>query len=225
MPAIVAAVGWLLLWRATRTVDHPLTRLSVDLGPEALNALSLTAAISPDGRRLVYPARGPDDKQLLDTRLLDQSQPTLLPGTENGGDPFFSPNGQWIGFFSGSQLRKIFVQGGEPVILGSIGGAATIGASWSHDGDIVTGIGNLRPLDLTSRRGAAAAAHGARSWRVDAPLAAGLPDGGAVLFTVSPSGASIENAAIEAISLKTGQVKVVQRGGYYGRYLPTGHLV
>jgi hypothetical protein len=40
---------------------------------------------------------------------------------------------------------------------------------------------------------------------------------GAVLFTASPSGASIENAAIEAISLKTGQVKVVQRRGYYGR--------
>jgi hypothetical protein len=56
--AITAAVGWSLLWRATRPVDHPLTRLNVDLGPDALTGLDLTVAISPDGRRLVYPARG-----------------------------------------------------------------------------------------------------------------------------------------------------------------------
>jgi serine/threonine-protein kinase len=219
----IAAAGW---WRATRPVDHPLTRLSVDLGPEALNALSLTVAISPDGRRLVYPARGPDGKQLLATRLLDQAQSTLLPGTENGRDPFFSPDGQWIGFFSGSQLRKISFQGGAPVILGNIGAAATIGASWSQEGDIITGIGNLRPLALIPAVGGPlqpltklAPGESTHRW----PQV--LPDGGAVLFTASSSGASIENAAIEVISLKNSQVKVVQRGGYYGRYLPTGHLV
>jgi len=35
----------------------------------------------------------------------------------------------------------------------------------------------------------------------------------------------MDNANIEAVSLQTGQVKIVQRGGYYGRYLPSGHLV
>jgi hypothetical protein len=49
-----------LLWRATRLVDHPLTGLSVDLGREAMTGLNLTAAISPDGRPLVFPLRGPD---------------------------------------------------------------------------------------------------------------------------------------------------------------------
>jgi serine/threonine-protein kinase len=52
-----------------------------------------------------------------------------------------------------------------------------------------------------------------------------LPEGGAVLFTASPSAAEQDDANIEAVSLKTGEVKFVQRGGYYGRYLPSGHLV
>jgi hypothetical protein len=67
----------------------------VDLGTDALAGFNLTAAISPDGRRLVFAARGPDGKQRLATRLLDQAQATLQPGTENGSDPFFSPDGQW----------------------------------------------------------------------------------------------------------------------------------
>jgi serine/threonine-protein kinase len=95
-------------------VDHPLTRLTVDLGPEAVTGLNLTVAISPDGRRLVFPARGPDGKQLLARRLLDQAQPTLLPGTQGGADPFFSPDGQWIGFFVGNQLKRISIEGGAP---------------------------------------------------------------------------------------------------------------
>jgi serine/threonine-protein kinase len=52
-----------------------------------------------------------------------------------------------------------------------------------------------------------------------------LPSGDAVLFTSSGSGTGMSNASIAALSLKTGQVKIVQRGGYYGRYLPSGHLV
>jgi serine/threonine-protein kinase len=98
---------------ATRPVDRPLTRLNVDLGPDALPGLGLTVAISPDGRRLVFPARGPDGKQRLATRLLDQLQSTLLPGTEEGSDPFFSPDGQWVGFFSNGQIKKVSVQGGR----------------------------------------------------------------------------------------------------------------
>src|SRR5215468_9922491 len=93
--AIIALLGW---WRATRLVDHPLTRLNVDLGPEARLGFSTTVAISPDGRRLVFPMVGSDGVQRLATRLLDQSQPTLLNGTENGSEPYFSPDGQWIGF-------------------------------------------------------------------------------------------------------------------------------
>jgi serine/threonine protein kinase len=93
--AIVAAVALWALSRAARPSAEntllPLTRLSVDLGPDAMTGINLTAAISPDGRRLVFPARAANGKPQLATRLLDQVQTSLLPGTENGSDPFFLP--------------------------------------------------------------------------------------------------------------------------------------
>jgi hypothetical protein len=118
--ALALAVVSVLFWRATRPVQHPLTRLTVDLGPDAALTRYLMTAISPDGRRLVFPARGPDGVQRLATRLLDQAQATLLPGTENGENPFFKPDGQWIGFSTNGQLEKISVQGGAPVKLCSL---------------------------------------------------------------------------------------------------------
>jgi serine/threonine-protein kinase len=224
--AIVAVVGLAGWWRATRPIDHPLTRLSVDLGPDALTGLNLTVAISPDGRRLVYPVRGPSGKQLLATRLLDQSQATPLPGTEDARDPFFSPDGQWIGFFAGTQLKKISVQILASMNVGDATSAIPMGASWGQDGNIVAGTAGVFSLMRIQAAGG--------PWQLFTKLASGevthrwpqiLADAGAVLFTASPSSTGLDNANIEAISLKTGQVKIVQHGGYYGRYLPSGHLV
>jgi serine/threonine-protein kinase len=220
----IAAAGWLVVWRGARPVDHPLTRLSVDLGPTAVAGLNLTAAISPDGRRLVFAARGPDGRQQLATRLLDQAQPTLLPGTEGGSDPFFSPDGQWIGFFAGGELKKISVQGGSPVTL--CGAFNPRGASWGEDENIIAGIGPQSPLYRIPAAGG-----------VPRPLTKPgpdevthrwpqvLPGARALIFTASPLLASMDNANIESVSLKTGQAKILQHGGYFGRYLPSGHLV
>jgi serine/threonine-protein kinase len=100
------------------------------------------------------------------------------------------------------------------------------GASWGEDGTIVATLANASPL-----------------WRVSSSggkpvnltkLSAGdithrwpqiLPGGRAVLFTASSTQVGMDDANIEAVVLKTGLTKVVQRGGYYGRYLPSGHLV
>src|SRR5262249_41969580 len=93
--AMIALAGWWIAWRAMRRVEYPLVRLSVDLGPDALTGPRVTAAISPDGTRIVFPARGPTGREQLATRLLNQPQSVLLAGTENGVDPFFSPDSQW----------------------------------------------------------------------------------------------------------------------------------
>jgi serine/threonine-protein kinase len=232
LPWLAAAGGLALafsftgidLWRATRPVEHPLVRLSVDLGPDAVAGLSTTVAISPDGRRLVYPARGPDGRQQLATRLLDQEQAVLLPGSEYGTDPFFSPDGKWVGFFSGGKLKKISVDGGAPIALCDASGQR--GASWSEDGNIVLsvyGVGGL--FRVSSAGGVPQPLTRLNTGEVSHRWPQVLPGGTAVVFTASPSNFGHEAASIEVLSLKTGQVKVLQRGGYYGRYLPSGHLV
>jgi serine/threonine-protein kinase len=218
---VVAGAGW---WRASRPVDHPLTRLSVDLGPAAVTGLNLTAAISPDGRRLVFAARGSDGTQQLATRLLDQAQPTLLPGTEGGSDPFFSPDGQWIGFFGGAEIKKIPVLGGAPVTVCNVN--ISNGASWGEDENIIAGIAAQSPLYRVPSAGGprqTLTKFGPGELTHRWPQV--LPGAHAVLFTASPSLNAMDNANIEAISLQTGKIKILVGGGYYGRYLPSGHIV
>ena len=108
--------------------ENPLVRLSVDLGPEAILAGRVVAATSPDGTRVVFPARGANGQQQLATRLLYQPQSVLLAGTENGADPFFSPGGDWIGFFAAGKMKKVAAQGGAVITLCDAPNGR--GASW-----------------------------------------------------------------------------------------------
>ena len=118
--AIIAVVAVLALWRTTRPVERPLVRLDVDLGADvslppdyAENPL----AISPDGTRLAYLSGTP---MRLFIRRLDQAKATELPGTQGVVAPFFSPDGQWVGFSSGGKLNKISVEGGAMVPLADV---------------------------------------------------------------------------------------------------------
>jgi serine/threonine-protein kinase len=217
----IAAVGW---WRATRpTPLHSLVRLSVDLGSDALPGASTTVAISPDGQRLVFPARGPDGKQQLAIRLLDQAQATPLPGTENGHDPFFSPDGEWVGFFGGGKLKKVFVHGGAPVTL--CDAVNPRGGSWGEDGNIVAALNQQDVLSRVPDSGGTPQRFTKLgSGEVTHRWPQILPGGQAVLFTASPTNVGQDDASIEVV-LKNGVTKILQRGGYYGRYLPSGHLV
>ena len=222
--ALIAAFAGALLWRATRPIDHPLTRLNLDLGPDAVPGLNLTVAISSDGRRLVYYVRGPNAYPQLATRLLDQNQVTLLPETGNARDPFLSPDGQWIGFFLTGQLKKVSVQGGPANLIANITSLG-VGAAWSPDGNIVftpgTGLplfrvpaegGKLEPL---SQLGQGEVSH---RWPQT------LPDADSVLYTASRSGAGMQNADIQVVSTRTRHAKTLLHDGYYARYLPSGHL-
>ena len=233
--AVAAALGLALVvlgtlhWRATRPVDRPLMLLSVDLGPDAVAGQFTTTAISADGLRLVFPAKRPDGKQMLATRLLSESKPAFLSGTENGTDPFFSPDGQWIGFFADGKMKKISVQGGAPVVLCDASGAR--GASWREDGNIVVALSNFGALSrVPSEGGTPQPVTKLQAGVFTHRWPQSLPGNTAVLFTLSSQGTvAFEDASIAAVSLKTGELKILVRGGYFGRYLPTsasiGHLV
>jgi serine/threonine-protein kinase len=224
LTTIALLVTCVFFWRAMRPVGHPLMRLNVDLGPDALTGLSTTVALSPDGRRLVFPARGPDGKQQLATRLLDQAQTTLLPGTAGGQDPFFNPDGQWIGFFAEGKLKKMSVLGGVPVTLCEA--VNSRGGSWEEHGNIVAALDQLSRLSRVPESGGApqrltklASGETTHRW----PQL--LPGGQAILFTTAHTAIVMEEADIAVMLLKSGVTKILHHGGYHGRYLPSGHLV
>jgi Tol biopolymer transport system component len=228
---LVSMAASFTAWRATRSAagagDLPFMRFDADLGPDAVEGSAYAGALavmSPDGARVVYSARTSDGKQMLAIRPLDRPKGSLLAGTENGFDPFFSPDGQWLGFFADRKLKKIALSGGAPVVLCDV--ADPRGATWGEDGTIVAALTNTTGLSRLSASGGAP--------RQLTELRAGesthrwpqfLPGGQTIVFTASSSLSVYENASIDVVILKTGERKTLQAGGYFGRYASSGHLL
>jgi Tol biopolymer transport system component len=225
--AVFAAAGW---WRTARTPPPRLSmQLSAELPPGArINRFrGSQLAISPDGIRIVVAEQSePTGDWRLAMRRLDQSQFEPLSGTDHALMPFFSPDGQWIAFFADGKLKKMTVQGGAPVTLCDAPGPR--GGSWGDDDNIVVafdgGSSGLRrvpsgggePTQLT--KPSTEKGEMAHAW----PQV--LPGSHAVLFTVYVSGA-YDDAEIDVFSFKNGERKTLHRGGYFGRYVSSGHLL
>jgi len=104
--------------------------------PEKTTIVGGGQHISPDGRRLVFAATGADGKRLLWTRLIDSLEMHPLPGTEEGANPFWSPDSRFIGFYAaGSKIKKVEVTGGPVQTLTDVQVAG--GATWNQQGIIV----------------------------------------------------------------------------------------
>lgn len=111
------------------------------IGAAALGNGRRAFAISPDGSRIVYLGVR-DDEHALYVRELDSHAVRKLPGTENGYDPFFSPNGEWLAFFASNELKRVRLDSGAAVTIteatNSAGGAWTSNSSIimaTHEGD------------------------------------------------------------------------------------------
>jgi eukaryotic-like serine/threonine-protein kinase len=94
------------------------------------------AAISPDGRHLVFMAtRAGSSTTLLWIRSLDAPEARPLTGTDGANDPFWSPDSRSIGFFAQSKLKRVDVSGGPSQTL--CDAPAGQGGTWNRDGVIV----------------------------------------------------------------------------------------
>jgi serine/threonine-protein kinase len=177
-------------------------------------------ALSPNGDQLAYVAVR-DNTRRLYIRAMDSIEARVLPGTDGAISPFFSPDGQWIGFFADSKLQKVPVSGGTPVALAN--GAGFLGSDWNRDGTILfvgsPGVGLMQVPDsggtprLFIRSGVQAAAVAPQF----------LPDGRTVLFVTSTGPGSI--GQLMAYSQDTGTSRALITGAGFPRYVPSGHLV
>jgi len=134
--ALLAALPFVIAYfRRAPTAEQQATRFLM-FPPEKSVLIGGGQHISPDGLRLVYVAIGADGKRLLWTRALDSLTAQPLPGTEDAANPFWSPDGRFVGFFAaGSKLKKIEVTGGPTQTLADAQGS--LGGTWNHDGVIV----------------------------------------------------------------------------------------
>ncbi|HEV3254669.1 MAG TPA: protein kinase [Candidatus Acidoferrales bacterium] len=203
-------------------------RLTADSGADAslYTDEGPSAVLSPDSSRVAFVGTGSDLKRRIFMRSLDQLQANPLSGTEGARNPFFSPDGQWLGFFADRKLKKISVQGGAAVTL--CDAANDRGGSWGEDGAIVFAPDVRVPLSKVSSSGGtpqSLTTLDQQAGEVTQRWPQVLPGGKAVLFTSSTNGNDYEDSEIVAYSVATGQRKTVQRGGFYGRYLPSGHIV
>ncbi len=215
LSAVVVGVA---IWNLRKPEPRQVIRFDYELpeGQEFSTFISPLLAVSPDGRQFVYSTR-----QGLYLRSMEELAAKLILGTEEDPQqPFFSPDGQWIGYLSASdgKLKKISLKGGAPVALCNPT-TRLVGASWHKDNTIVYG---QRPGDImriSANGGTPESLIKAESAYLLYPQI--LPDGKSVMYTETTSATQTK---IIVQSLKSGERKELFEG-YSARYLPTGHIV
>ncbi len=213
--ALVAAVwGWTQNPPAAAVVVHRLEfTTSADL-PFAFPVLSSVTAlgISPDGDRVVYAARKASG-WVLAVRNMDQLSARVLPGTEGGLYPEFSPDGRWIAFESGGSLKKIAVDGSALTTITSIGSTGSSGITWISNEEIVYALRALtssRGLLRVSASGGAPTvfSHSDSTTNERFQLSPRAVDGGKVVLYTSTRGSSLL-FTIGAVDTRTGESTVL----------------
>jgi serine/threonine-protein kinase len=223
--ALIAALStWSLLRRApdetrppSRFVITPSTGHAIRLSP-----FERALAISADGRQLVYGSVasevGPGGPLIV--RSLGELETRRLPDIVTARQPFFSPDGRWIGYFDGRRLDKVLADGGSQLTLCEVSGAPR-GASWGDDGNVVfattdprTGLLQVsqeggEPRSLTTPD---SDRHGA-----DHLFPSVLPGARGVLFAISSG--SPDSSEIAVIDLESSRVRTLLRGGSQPEYV------
>jgi serine/threonine-protein kinase len=205
---------------------RPVSRFSITLPPsQQLAGLynGPTVALSPDGTHLAYVARQGGAQQIY-LRAMDSMETRPIPGTEGAVNPFFSPDGQWLGFFANNKLKKVYVSGGAALSLGDV--TFPFGASWGSRGiiaytptagsalrEVADAGGASQPL---TRLGKGEATHRSPEF---------LPGGNAVVFVAGTTATNWANATVAVQSLGSGERRNLFQGATQPRYTPSGHLV
>jgi serine/threonine-protein kinase len=220
--ALLALVVALATWFVVRAAPEPqqVTRFDIPLpaGLDFAGTGQVTVAISPDGSQVVV-----NTSDGFWRRALDDEQATRLRGTEGAVSPFFSPDGQQLGFWLDNELQRISIAGGAPVPIASTN--TPYGVTWADDGMVYFAVAPGGIFSVPSTGGEPRLVAAVK----DVDIAYGpqlLPGGEWLLFTLRRSGVTRwDDSTIMAQSLSTGEQRELVPGGRDGRYVRSGHIV
>jgi serine/threonine-protein kinase len=225
MAAAVAAVTFAALaaWGWTgRTGDASAGRVELAFRMGTGNTARPHLTISPDGRRIIQAVLDSNGVYRLLIRDLGSTAVVAVPGSEGASEPAFSPDGDWILFFSEGKIRKMPAGGGTSTVLAN---SSTNAGSWSDDGWILytksgDGLWRVRaeggePERLTSLDSARTEFN---HWYPQA-----LPGGSAALFNSFST--PFARSRIEAVEFASGRRTVLVEGAIAPRYVASGHLL
>jgi len=209
---IVAGVA---VWYFKPSEPRQVIRFDYEL-PEGLEfSVGDPLVVSPDGKQIVY---GTPDGLYL--RPVDELTARLITGTEGEARwPFFSPDGNWIGYFSpeDQRLKKIPVNGGTSITLCGIERFA--GGSWGADGTILySELSDI--MRIPDSGGTPESLVSVEQQVIVSPQI--LPDGKSLLYTLRNRSGTLPRIMVKP--LKSGEPKELL-AGYFCQYLPTGHIV
>jgi hypothetical protein len=218
---LIAVIAGLAVWNLKPMPAKVVTRTVINLPPGDQLAVPdyPEIALSPDGSQLAYVAIRGNSRQIY-LRPMDGFDARAVAGTEGATAPFFSPDGQSLGFFAVGKLKRVSVSGGASQTLGDA--AVPGGASWSNRGSIVFGDASGVPLRQVPDTGGVP--------RRLSPIPNGegvnllpdfLPDGETVLLGVG----SATEARIGAESVRTGKRRNLLSDAADPKYLTSGHLL
>jgi Tol biopolymer transport system component/predicted Ser/Thr protein kinase len=221
---LVAVVASLAVWNLKPSPPQPVSRTVITLPPgQELAGLNRepALALSPSGSLLAYVARTGGTQQIY-LRAMDSLESRPISGTDGAINPFFSPDGQWLGFFAGGKLKKVSVGGGAALTL--CDAAQPRGASWGSQGIIAFAPAYGSGLQQVSDAGGTPQplthfekGETSHIWPEF------LPGGKAVLFAAGALGNSSFGIAVQ--SVMTGERRNLIQGAMLSHYAPSGHLV
>ncbi len=216
-----------LLLRSGHEAPAPTVRFEFtgsDSAPVVAN-FPWDAAISPDGRQLVYTVAQPSGTWVLYLRRSDQLEGHPIAGTLNGSQPLFSPDGRWLAFESGGMERKVRLDGSAPV--GIAPGASYNGADWTVNEELILGAtGTAHGLSRVSIAGGELTEFthpDSAPAKVDHLWPIATPDGKAVVFTIWRG--TLGTAELGMVGLDGGQVSRLALKGLRPLAVDDGVLV
>ena len=131
LAAIFATVAMAAVWQlmtSRRAADAQAARfaLAAEVGT-AFDDRAPALALSPTASQIAWSACDADACRLY-ARELNALTARVIAGTEGAHAPFFSPDGEWIGFFADGRLKKVAMAGGAPVVLADA--PQPLGGTW-----------------------------------------------------------------------------------------------